>query len=74
MKDCLATLVVLGGKAIGCELAQGFARLGSQVTLIEARERLLAREEPGASELIASRLRAEGLGVRLGTLAPRTRT
>ncbi len=67
MKDRPAALVVLGGGAIGCELAQGFARLGSRATLIEARERLLAREEPGASELIASRLRGEGIDVRLGT-------
>jgi len=66
LKDRPASLVVLGGGAIGCELAQGFARLGSQVTLIEVGERLLAREEPGASELIASRLRAEGVDVRLG--------
>ncbi|MDQ2894277.1 MAG: FAD-dependent oxidoreductase [Actinomycetota bacterium] len=68
-KDRPASLVVLGGGAIGCELAQGFARLGSHVTLIEAGDRLLAREEPRASELIASRLRAEGIDVRLGAQA-----
>lgn len=69
LKDRPASLVVLGGGAIGCELAQGFARLGSRVTLVEARDRLLAREEPRASELIASRLRAEGIDVWCGAQA-----
>ncbi len=57
------SLAVLGGGAVGCELAQAFVRLGCRVALIEAGERLLAREERRASELVASRLRAEGVGV-----------
>jgi pyruvate/2-oxoglutarate dehydrogenase complex dihydrolipoamide dehydrogenase (E3) component len=61
------SLAILGGGPIGCELALAFARLGSQVTLIEAGERLLPREEPRASELIASRLQAEGIGVWCGS-------
>ncbi len=60
------SLAVLGGGAIGCELAQGFARLGSRVTLIESGERLLPREEPRAGELIAAGLRSEGIGVWCG--------
>jgi pyruvate/2-oxoglutarate dehydrogenase complex dihydrolipoamide dehydrogenase (E3) component len=60
------SLAILGGGPIGCELALAFARLGSHVTLIEAGERLLGREEPQASELIASRLRAEGIAVWCG--------
>ncbi len=60
------SLAVLGGGAIGCELAQGFVRLGSRVALIEAGERLLPPEEPRASELVASRLRAEGVTVWCG--------
>jgi pyruvate/2-oxoglutarate dehydrogenase complex dihydrolipoamide dehydrogenase (E3) component len=36
---------VLGGGAIGCELAQAFRRLGAQVTVVEALDRLLPREE-----------------------------
>jgi pyruvate/2-oxoglutarate dehydrogenase complex dihydrolipoamide dehydrogenase (E3) component len=58
------SLAVLGGGPIGCELALAFARLGSQVALIETGERLLAREEPRASGLIAARLQAEGVVVR----------
>ncbi|WP_197287791.1 dihydrolipoyl dehydrogenase family protein [Streptomyces apocyni] len=64
-------LVVLGGGANGCELAQAFARLGSQVTLVEAMERLLPREEPRASRLIEERLTAEGVTVLTGYRAER---
>ena len=59
-------LAVLGGGAVGCELAQAFARLGSRVTLVEGGERLLAGEEPRASALVAARLRAEGVDVVCG--------
>lgn len=59
-------LVVLGGGSIGCELAQAFARLGATVTLLEAQERVLTREHPRASDLIADALRADGVELRLG--------
>ncbi len=62
-------LVVLGGGATGCELAQAFARLGSAVTLVEAGDRLLPVEEPEAGALIAQRLRADGVAVCEGTRA-----
>ena len=64
-----AALAVLGGGAIGCELAQGFARLGSRVTLIERAAQLLPGEEPRAAELIATRLRGEGIALRCGARA-----
>jgi len=57
---------VLGGGPIGCELGQAFRRLGSEVTIVEAAERLLGKEEPEASALIAERLRSEGVEVRVG--------
>lgn len=59
-------LLVMGGGPIGCELAQAFARLGSAVTLIDMADRLLPREDPETSELLAARFRAEGIDVRLG--------
>ena len=54
LTDRPASLAVLGGGAIGCELAQAFRRLGAHVTVIEAVDRLLAREEPEASAAVAA--------------------
>jgi len=62
-------LAVLGGGAVGCELAQAFARLGSQVTLVEAAPRLLPAADPAASEIIERVFRAEGISVRTGVAA-----
>ena len=62
-------LVVLGGGPIGCELAQAFARLGSHVTQVEMLPRLMTREDPEVSEMVATRFRNEGIDVRLGTRA-----
>jgi pyruvate/2-oxoglutarate dehydrogenase complex dihydrolipoamide dehydrogenase (E3) component/uncharacterized membrane protein YdjX (TVP38/TMEM64 family) len=56
-------LVVLGGGPIGSELAQCFARFGSQVTLVQRPRRILPREDPEASDLVARRFRAEGITV-----------
>ena len=61
-----ARLVVVGGGPIGCELAQCFARLGSRVSQIQTHERLLPREDPEFSELVAGRLRADGVDVLTG--------
>ncbi|MGE4426201.1 MAG: NAD(P)/FAD-dependent oxidoreductase [Solirubrobacteraceae bacterium] len=59
-------LVVLGGGPIGAELAQAWAGLGSTVTLLEAQERLLAKEERFAADLVTDRLREDGVDVRVG--------
>jgi len=64
-------LVVLGGGPIGSELAQAFARLGSKVTQVERLGRILPREDPEFSEMLAQRLRAEGVDVRTGHKAAR---
>lgn len=61
LRDLPRRLVVLGGGPIGCELAQCFARLGSRVTQVEMLPRLLAREDPDVSRLIAERFRAEDI-------------
>ena len=64
-------LLVLGGGPIGCELAQAFARLGSQVTQVEMAPRLMLREDPEVGAAVLQRFRAEGVDVRLGHKALR---
>lgn len=62
-------LAVLGGGAVGCELAQAFARLGSQVILVEAGPRLLPAADPSASAVVEEVFRAERISVRTGVAA-----
>ncbi|MDO9104499.1 MAG: FAD-dependent oxidoreductase [Methylovulum sp.] len=59
-------LLVLGGGAIGCELAQAFARLGCQVTQVEILPRLLMREDEDVSAIVETRFQQEGIRVLLG--------
>jgi len=67
-KELPARLVVLGGGAVGVELAQAFFRLGSsEVTVVEGSPRLLPREEPFAGDEVLAAFRREGIRVRLGT-------
>jgi pyruvate/2-oxoglutarate dehydrogenase complex dihydrolipoamide dehydrogenase (E3) component len=61
-----ASLLVLGGGAVGCELGQVFARFGVDVTIIEGADRILAGEDPVASEVIESVFAAEGITVHKG--------
>jgi pyruvate/2-oxoglutarate dehydrogenase complex dihydrolipoamide dehydrogenase (E3) component/uncharacterized membrane protein YdjX (TVP38/TMEM64 family) len=66
LRELPRRLIVLGGGPIGCELAQAFARLGSQVTQVERLPRLLIREDPEIAGMIAARFGAEGIKVLLG--------
>jgi mercuric reductase len=59
-------LVVIGSSAVAIELAQAFARLGSEVVVL-ARGRLLSREDPDVGEAVANAFRSEGIDVRLST-------
>jgi len=59
-------LAVIGGGPIGCEMAQAFRRLGSEVTIIEL-SRFLPREDPDASALLAKVFVREGITVKLDT-------
>jgi pyruvate/2-oxoglutarate dehydrogenase complex dihydrolipoamide dehydrogenase (E3) component len=61
-----ASLVVLGGGVVGVELADAWASLGSNVTLLEMRDRVIPGEEPEASQLVADGLTCRGVDVRLG--------
>ena len=64
-------LVVLGGGPIGCELAQSFARLGSQVTQVEMGPRLMSREDEDVSAFAKEALQADGVQVLTGHKALR---
>jgi len=68
-KDLPASMIVLGGGAIGVEVAQVFARFTCRVTVVEGQERLLSQEEPEAGELAAEALRADGVTVLTGVRA-----
>jgi pyruvate/2-oxoglutarate dehydrogenase complex dihydrolipoamide dehydrogenase (E3) component len=63
------SLVILGGGAVGCELAQPFRRLGSDVTVIEAAPRLLPAAELEASQVVERVFRTERIDVRTGVAA-----
>lgn len=65
-REVPSSLIVLGGGPVGCELAQAWASLGTEVTLAEAGDRLLSGEEPFASELVAESLADLGVGIVTG--------
>jgi mercuric reductase len=60
------SMLVVGGNAIGLEQGQLFARLGTQVTIVEALDRLAPFEEPEVSAVIEDVLTGEGIGVHTG--------
>lgn len=65
------SLLVVGGGAVGCELAQFYGRVGSRVTLVQNGEHLLPRVDPEAADILADALREEGVELRLGAKAKR---
>ncbi|MEV4712313.1 FAD-dependent oxidoreductase [Micromonospora sp. NPDC049374] len=71
VEELPGSLLVLGGGAIGLELAQVFARFGVRVTVVEALDRVLAVEEPESSEAAAAALRADGVEIHTGVKAAR---
>jgi pyruvate/2-oxoglutarate dehydrogenase complex dihydrolipoamide dehydrogenase (E3) component len=66
VEDLPGSLIVLGGNAIGVELAQVFSRFGVDVTVVEVGPRLVGAEEPESSALLAQVFADEGITVRTG--------
>jgi pyruvate/2-oxoglutarate dehydrogenase complex dihydrolipoamide dehydrogenase (E3) component len=66
-----AHLVVIGGGAVGVEIAQAYRLLGVQVTLLEAGERLLAQEDPEMAHVVDQALRSDGVAIRTGAAIDR---
>ena len=60
-------LAVFGAGPLGCELAQAFRRLGSEVTIIERHGQFLAREDPDAARILAESFRRDGIRMLLNT-------
>jgi pyruvate/2-oxoglutarate dehydrogenase complex dihydrolipoamide dehydrogenase (E3) component len=58
-----ASIIVVGGGPLGIELGQAFERLGTKVTIIQRRERILPREDPQVSATLAQVLQAEGINI-----------
>ncbi|MES9913017.1 MAG: FAD-dependent oxidoreductase [Candidatus Sedimenticola sp. 4PFRAG1] len=69
LRELPRRLVVLGGGPIGCELAQSFARFGSEVTIVEMAPRLMIREDDDVAALVAERFREDHIDVRAGHMA-----
>lgn len=74
LEDPPRSVVVVGGGPIAVELAQGLNRLGVTVTLLQRGDRLLPRDEPELTAIVAARLREEGVDVRLGVDTQRVET
>jgi pyruvate/2-oxoglutarate dehydrogenase complex dihydrolipoamide dehydrogenase (E3) component len=64
-------LIVTGAGPIGCELAQALRRLGSEVHLVNRRDRLLGKEDPAAAAVVRSQFAAEGIHLHLGWASER---
>jgi dihydrolipoamide dehydrogenase len=65
-KEIPGRLLVLGGGSIGAEMAQAFRRFGSEVSVLEGADRLLAREEPFTGDEVRAAFEAEGIDVVTG--------
>lgn len=65
------SLLVLGSGAVGCELAQVFARFGVEVTLVDQTDQVLPTEEPQVAKVVHDAFEADGITVQLGLTAER---
>ena len=66
-------LLVIGGGPLGCELAQAFCRLGSQVTIVQDMPLFLPKEERDAAQILSDAMARDGIEVRLNTAAVNVR-
>ena len=68
-KHVPASIIVLGGGAVGCEMAQAWCSLGSKITLVESMDGLLPHAEPFAGRLVAESLQEQGVDLHIGASA-----
>jgi len=70
-REIPASLIVLGAGPVGCELAQFYARMGAQVTIVDMADRVLPRDHPDACAILGDALEADGITLCLGHGAAR---
>jgi pyruvate/2-oxoglutarate dehydrogenase complex dihydrolipoamide dehydrogenase (E3) component len=73
LTQCPRRLLVIGGGPLGCELAQTFCRLGSQVTIIQDEPMFLLQEERDAAQILSEALERDGIDIHLNTLVVNVR-
>jgi pyruvate/2-oxoglutarate dehydrogenase complex dihydrolipoamide dehydrogenase (E3) component len=66
LRESIPSLIVIGAGAVGCELAQAFRRLGSDVAVVDIAERILPHEDPDLAAVVFDSLAAEGVRFHLG--------
>jgi dihydrolipoamide dehydrogenase len=71
LRELPKRILLLGGGYVGIELGQGMARLGSEVHVIDTRDRIVAAEEPEVSDLLAEALKEDGVSLHLGVTTTR---
>jgi dihydrolipoamide dehydrogenase len=69
LRELPSSLVVMGGGAVGVELAQAYVRFGVKVSMVEASDGILPREHPRTAEILSAQLREEGIEVTTGCRA-----
>ena len=74
LHECPRKLVVIGGGPLGCELAQAFCRLGSQVTIVQDEPLFLDQEERDAAQILSESLARDGIDIHLNTQTVGVRT
>jgi pyruvate/2-oxoglutarate dehydrogenase complex dihydrolipoamide dehydrogenase (E3) component len=67
LTECPRRLLVIGGGPLGCELAQAFCRLGSQVSIVQNDPMFLGNEERDAAQILSDALARDGIGIHLNT-------
>ena len=70
-REIPASMIVIGAGPVGCELAQFFRRMGSEVAIVDVADRLLPRDHPDAGKLLAQFLQEEGITLHLGEAVKR---
>ena len=73
LTECPRRLLVIGGGPLGCELAQAFCRLGSQVSIVQDDPMFLGNEERDAAQILSDAMARDGIGIHLNTETMRVR-